>query len=159
MAWSNLVLRNANKLSVVYVISESSRYRDGCEDTWDLLEGLYTTNTHLSRFTDDRRKLRAAELIRTVWQAYESSYIERHQTKPQRPVFFSNMETLLNAGKRHASNTEDPLSSNTNLAANGDRNLLSGSFDEANGAEYPAMDSLLDLDLTDIDWSFWSNLE
>jgi hypothetical protein len=148
---------NANSDLVVYVINESSRCRDGSEDTWDLLDRLYTTNPHLSRFTDDRRKPRAAELIRTAWQAYENSYGERHQTTPRPPAFLAKLDILLDVGKSHAQNREFPLPSTPSLAAKNGEDVLPRSLDE-DKVDYP-MNPLLDLDLADIDWSFWSNLE
>ncbi|KAJ5306157.1 hypothetical protein N7508_005172 [Penicillium antarcticum] len=153
----------------VYVISEASRYCEGTEETWDLLSRLYSANSHLRSFKDDKRKPRAAELILTAWQAYESSYAEHRQKKPQRPIFLSELETLLIADQAHVSDANVTLSSSPRGTTANALRQEDSRFAEKPETRYPdaekipaadsALNFMFDLDSNEIDWSFWRNWE
>jgi hypothetical protein len=122
------------------------------QQIWDLLSELYAANTSLSELSDDRRKSQAANLVVNAWNA--------RQSKPtsdgiwSKPDFVTKLEAqLAQAGKGHPQNT-------STVAEHQD--ISEGGVDAANPKILPAeqdIGGLLDLDLQDIDWDFWSSID
>lgn len=144
-------------LVVVYVIGEASQYSAESTGTWELLGKLYKWDSHLSRFTGDRRKPRAAEMILNAWQAYEKSYTEDLCTRPQRPEFLTRLEALLVASKGPVLDTDCQPPGNVPSPIMDADQLYGEAGDTA--ADNWAMGLAFDVDPTDVDWSFWSNWE
>ncbi|KAL8868028.1 MAG: hypothetical protein Q9174_005263 [Haloplaca sp. 1 TL-2023] len=132
------------------VLVEASQQSDPekSQRIWDLLSGLYTTNSTLFQFHEDRRISHAASLVSTAWKTCEK---RSHTPKPD---FVTRLETQLEAYRRQIKEGETEISTE-NLSAERPFEPLTpetmGSGQDPN--------AMFDLNFQDIDWSFWSSID
>ncbi|ETS85230.1 hypothetical protein PFICI_03255 [Pestalotiopsis fici W106-1] len=132
------------------VLIEASNETDAekCQRVWTVLSDLYTTNTSLLEFVEDRRRLHAAELTVAAWKSCKTKgTVDRDAPKPE---FVRDLEDRL--ARFMATSTE--------VAAAQDM----GRHEEPVATDAPQSfsledeaDGLFDLNFEDIDWAFWNN--
>lgn len=150
---------------VVYVITESSRYRErpGLRPSWDLLGEIYTDNPFVSEFNEDPRKLRAAEMVLAAWKAYEADYVKNNRrSNLPRPAFLEDLKRSV-ASKRSSMNTANKSSSGDTQVKQSSGNMEStDSTSRDQSSSIIDENNLVDTDwnsiLSDIDWSFLDKL-
>ncbi|KAF7534159.1 hypothetical protein G7054_g6502 [Neopestalotiopsis clavispora] len=132
------------------VLIEASSETDAtkCQRVWTVLSDLYTINTSLLEFLEDRRRLHAAELTVAAWKSCKSKgTVNRDAPKPE---FVRDLEDRLTnfmarstdaAGSQNRGRTEEPAVTD---------NAQSIFLDNES-------DGLFDLNFEDIDWAFWNN--
>lgn len=153
---------------MVYVITDASRRVASPEADiiWGTVGRLFSLNPELSYLSDDRRKPRAAEMVLAAWTSFENSSIERGMDRPRRPDFLDDLEKLLLEGGTHHESETVP-SEVRNLphpVSQGDmQNSETGAepgFGDGNmNVNYNIVNNFLNLDASEIDWSFWSQWE
>jgi hypothetical protein len=114
------------------------------QELWDLLASVYATNTELLDLAEDRRRLHAAELIVAAWSAYRIKFAN-HQLET--PGFVTNLEqalaTYYNTFDQESQEQGDEP---TRPPLDSEPFTLDGEFE-------------FDIDLQDIDWSFWNSID
>jgi hypothetical protein len=134
----------------MFVLVEAHEETDlqKAQELWELLSHVYAAHTDLLELADDRRKLHAADLVVTAWNAHLSKTSGEGTHTPKFVVTLSNRlaEYRTNfegdsAGARP--NTEDLWDQ---APATADGTFAEGDFD-------------FSMDLQDIDWSFWSSMD
>ncbi len=112
------------------------------QETWDLLADLYAANSTLSQLSEDRRRHHAADIVVAAWKA------RQHKLGSDRisetPAFVADLEAQLL--HLHAQPATSPDAGPTRL----DPEIHPPEHDFA---------ATFDLDLTDIDWDFWSTVD
>lgn len=142
------------------------------ERIWNLLSEVYSTNSSLWTFEDDRRKPRAAELIIAAWKAQEARLLgaTRPSHNYQKPALVASLETMMLAGGPVEVDTDDQTAHDSNDTGPGfplrnqadhttrSQNALESASDLENAANLSLdLDALFDPALGDIDWSFWGS--
>jgi hypothetical protein len=125
---------------------ESDPYKE--QKLWELLSDVYAAQTDLLSLEDDRRNLHAAELVVTAWNAHCNKSPGEFLVAPPFVVTLSNKLAEYRA-RFEPENVEE----------------------RRNTAEFQQLDSVstegiltegyfeFDMDLQDIDWSFWSSID
>ncbi len=161
---------------MVYVLIEARRQFDTskAERIWLVLSDVYAANPSLSELLEDRRKPYAVELMIVAWRARETFLFERQQRQldtyrpSQKPAFLVDLENRLlkyfeagNPGgpskrKLGEAETLDPMPAKKPVLAAGMQgrdlavdNVAFNQFD---------LDTIGEIDLDDIDWSFWDEV-
>lgn len=138
----------------MFVLVEASRENDilKAQETWDLLANVYASNASLFQLADDRRRHHAAELVTAAWRAWQHKFgaNARHMSPPSfvtqleigLAAFGTNMgqEEVLMPGQ-HQDAKADVLPITPESVMTGDTN------------------NIFDMDVQDIDWSFWNSME
>lgn len=110
------------------------------KEAWNLVESLYSTAEFLSDFSGDKRRIRAAELIISAWNACESRP-DLHGWA--RPEFIYKLETGIQ--QINSADAEE----------NHERNHQEATVvDDPAGGDISFSD-FLELDFAEIEWSFW----
>ncbi|KAI1849973.1 hypothetical protein JX266_004352 [Neoarthrinium moseri] len=137
---------------VVLVEASQETNIDACQRIWALLSDLYAANASLLELTEDRRRLHAAELIVAAWKTCMSKGTVSRSTPT--PSMVSSLE------KRLSECMEDVPQASAETEANGGihRGVRELEIPESFLSEQEA-NNLLDLDLRDIDWSFWNSID
>jgi len=132
---------------VMFVLIEASDQSDmyKAQELWDLLASVYTANADLLELAEDRRKLHAAELIVAAWSAHRTKY-DGHQLED--PTFVVEVRQKL------AAYCTDPVPETiqTFRQARDNQTVPPDGFSIEGGFDF-------DMDLQDIDWSFWSSID
>ena len=115
---------------------------------WDLLSELYTNNLNLSQLSEDKRKFHAAELVVAAWRARQNQ-----SSFSLKPAFVNELERRLTACK-----TSTVQTSSASIPAQEVEQLPGPNTPESFFAEQD-LNAILGLDLPDIDWAFWGNME
>jgi hypothetical protein len=125
---------------------ESDPYKE--QKLWELLSDVYAAQTDLLSLEDDRRNLHAAELVVTAWNAHRNKSPGEFLVAPPFVLTLSNK--LAEYRARFEPENEE---------------------EHRNTAEFQQLDSVsteglltegyfeFDMDLQDIDWSFWSSID
>jgi hypothetical protein len=118
------------------------------QELWEFLSEVYAAHTDLLELADDKRKLHAAELIVTAWNAHLIKIPGQGPNTPDFVVALSNRLAEYRASFKGDSaeghlNTGDFCDQATTSA---DETIAEGDFE-------------FGMDLQDIDWSFWSSID
>jgi hypothetical protein len=133
----------------MFVLIEASGQSDvyKARELWDLLASVYAANTDLYELAEDRRKLHAAELIVAAWNAHRSKYGGQRLEHP-------NFVTEL--GQKLAAYSVDiGVDTSQTYQQRGDDQIVP----PAGLPEEGDFDFDFEMDLQDIDWSFWSSMD
>lgn len=139
---------------VMCVVVEASHQNDPSKTQciWDLLSNLYSTNSTLSRLSEDRRRPHAAELVVAAWKARQNTSTS-HQHLPQ-PECLAHLEAKLSEYR-----TELAQSKNAHAARQEDIEQKPEPISSEQLFAEQDVDAIFDLDFQDIDWSFWSSID
>jgi hypothetical protein len=125
---------------------ESDPYKE--QELWILLSDVYAAHTDLLALADDRRKLHAAELVVTAWNTQRGG---GPNEIPDAPAFVVTLSSKL---------TEYRASFGANDA---ESHLKTGDLQEPEAVSADGMFAEgffdFDMELQDIDWSFWSSID
>jgi hypothetical protein len=127
---------------VMIVLVEASDTSDlsKAQELWNLIGSVYTNNADLLDLAEDRRRSHAAEQIVAAWNKRPSRSEELRQ-----PEFMQEMTRRLAALRIDVDLATEQPSDNGDFS-----NTALEEFDL--GLEF-------DMDLGDIDWSFWSSID
>lgn len=132
---------------MIVLIEATDTSETKAEDMWDILSAVYECNPDLYDLADDRRKLHAAELIVSALKTRRSKFGDIPLLEKLAPL--EELTRKLAAYQ----------------AANGYSGELPAGTAEASVAEqsmYEFVDNAgfdFDMDIQDIDWSFWSSID
>jgi hypothetical protein len=131
---------------VMCVLVEASDTNDRLKarELWDLLASVYATSTELFDLGEDRRRFHAAELVIAAWSAYRIKFTNQQL---ETPGFVANLEQALIVYCSTFDQTTQQQGDEPSLpSVNLEPFTLDGEFE-------------FDIDLQDIDWSFWSSID
>ena len=121
------------------------------QQIWDLLSDLYSANSALSEFSDDRRTSHAASLVVAAWKARQSRLGNQYLSKPD---FVGELEFLLS--KHH---TRPALGTHVNPLQPGNPEPTAAPVTPVSFRTEQDSNAVFDLDFEDIDWSFWNSID
>jgi hypothetical protein len=129
-----------NAVMIVLVEASNTSEMLKAQELWDLIDSVYANNPDLLNLAEDRRRSHAAEQIVAAWTTHPD-----RSTELRPPKFMQDMT------RRLAALRVDPDLANRHPSDNVDvSETVLEEFDF--GLEF-------DMDLGDIDWSFWSSVD
>jgi len=124
------------------------------QELWDLLASAYASNADLFNLADDRRRLQAAEHVVAAWKAYPGRFGGQLLREP---FFISEVVQRLTTYRAGL----DPGPTQSDYAPQEHQEQVPENLTEmAEGTFFDAeFDFEFDMELQDIDWSFWSSVD
>jgi hypothetical protein len=124
------------------------------QELWDLLASVYASNADLYELADDRRKLHAAENVVAAWKAYPGRFGGQVLREPSFIVEIAQRLATYRMGL-------DPEYTRPDQAAPEQKDESLKIPTEVSEASFldGEFDFEFDMELQDIDWSFWSSID
>jgi len=130
---------------MIVLIEASDTRETKATELWDILSAVYECNPDLYDLADDRRKLHAAELVVGALNSHRSKFggIPSENLAP-----FEQLTRKLAAHQAADGQSEEPTGSAEGSLAQ------HSMFEFVDSAGFD-----FDMDVHEIDWSFWSSID